>query len=235
MEHRKALMEFSKRRSEMEDGMKASATIANLKQAILDGDYESMPEITKEAVEAGVEPETIMKKAITDGIADLEKSLFGSDKVWLHPVFLLGMEGVRQSLEILEPYLSPKGEKALGRVVLGTPAGDTHDLGAKMVALALRAAGFEVIYLGRDVPLNRFVETCQETGADVLAISSYQTTGFACIEEILNKMDDSRLLGKTKVMIGGSVITQKFADKVNAGYAKHASDAVKLAHEYIRG
>jgi methylmalonyl-CoA mutase cobalamin-binding domain/chain len=144
------------------------------------------------------------------------------------------MEGARQSLEVLEPCLSPKGEEALGRVVLGTPAGDTHDLGAKMVALALRAAGFEVVYLGRDVPLDRFVETCRETDVDVLAVSSYQTTGFACIKEIVRKMDETRLREKTKVMIGGSVITQKFADKMNVGYARHASDAVKLAHEYVR-
>jgi methylmalonyl-CoA mutase cobalamin-binding domain/chain len=219
----------------MGDGMEASATITNLKQAILNGDYESASAVTKEALEAGIEAETIMKKAITEGIAELEKGLFGGDKVWLHPVFLLGMEGVRQSLEVLEPYFSPKGEVALGRVVLGTSAGDTHDLGAKMVALALRAAGFEVVYLGRDVPLNRFVDACRETDVDVLAISSYQTTGFVCIEEILRMMDAAHLREKTKVMIGGSVITERFAEKMNVGYARNASDAVKLAHEYIRG
>jgi len=211
MKHRKTSVEFSERRSEMGDDMEANVAITNLKKAILDGDYESAPEMTKEA------------------------QLFGDDKVWLHPVFLLGMEGLRQSLEVLEPYLGPKGEEALGRVVLGTPAGDTHDLGAKMVALALRAAGFEVVYLGRDVPLIRFVDRCRETDVDVLAISSYQTTGFACIEEIMRMMDAAHLREKTKVMIGGCVITEKFADKMNVGYGKLASDAVKLAHEYIRG
>jgi methylmalonyl-CoA mutase cobalamin-binding domain/chain len=199
----------------------------------LDADYDAAPAITKEALEAGVDPEDLMKEGLSNGISELEKKLFGEYKVWVHPVFLMAMEGVRMSLAVLEPHMKPKEEKALGTVVLGTPAGDTHDLGAKMVALALNAAGFKVNYLGRDVPLTRFIHQVQETNANILGISSYQTSGFRKIEEILIMLEKAKLQDKVNVMLGGTVITEKFAEHLNVDYGRHASDAVKLAHQYI--
>jgi methylmalonyl-CoA mutase cobalamin-binding domain/chain len=120
-------------------------------------------------------------------------------------------------------------------VVLGTPAGDTHDLGAKMVAMALTAAGFKVDYLGHDVALTHFVHKVQETDADILAISSYQTSGFKKIEEILELLETAKLNDKVKVILGGSVITEKFANQLNVGYGRGAADAVKLAKSYVGG
>jgi methylmalonyl-CoA mutase cobalamin-binding domain/chain len=209
------------------------SAVIRLKKAILDADYDATPMITKEALEAGVDPEILMKESLSQGIRELEKKLFGDYKVWVHPVFLMAMEGVRLSLEILEPHMKPKEEKALGTVVLGTPAGDTHDLGAKMVALALTASGFKVNYLGRDVPLTRFIHQVQETNATILGISSYQTSGFRKIEEILSLLETAKIQNKVNVMLGGTVITEKFADQLNVDYGRHASDAVKLAHQYI--
>ncbi len=207
--------------------------VDRLKNAILDADYDAARVITKDALEAGVDPEALMKEGLSNGIRELEKKLFGEYKVWVHPVFLMAMEGVRMSLEILEPHMKPKEDKALGTVVLGTPAGDTHDLGAKMVALALKAAGFKVDYLGRDVPLTRFIHQVQETNANILGISSYQTSGFRKIEEILVLLETAKLQDKVNVMLGGTVITEKFAGQLNVDYGRHASDAVRLAHQYI--
>jgi methanogenic corrinoid protein MtbC1 len=102
-----------------------------------------------------------------------------------------------------------------------------------MVALALTAAGFRVNYLGRDVPLTRFVHQVQETNATILGISSYQTSGFRKIEEILGLLETAKLQNKVNVMLGGTVITEKFAEHLNVDYGRRASDAVKLAHQYI--
>ena len=143
------------------------------------------------------------------------------------------MEAVRRCLEVLQPQL--KHREPLGTVVLGTPQGDVHDVGGKMVAIALTAAGFEVVYLGRDVPVSLFVHKAREADAEILAISCYQTTGFDRIKKILNLLTAARMRDSIKVMVGGTVITEKFADEYGLLYAKNASDAVKLAKKCIGG
>jgi methylmalonyl-CoA mutase cobalamin-binding domain/chain len=218
----------------MNIGSSKKEIVGRLKNAIMDADFDSTPKITREALEAGVEPDVLMEKAIGEAIRDLEEKFFGSHKVTMHPVFFMSMESARRSLEILEPWF--KNEKnSLGTVVLGVPAGDVHDLGAKILAIALTAAGFKVVYLGRDVPSSLFVHKLMETGARILMISSYQTTGFRRIEEILELLSEAKMRDTVKVMVGGSVITEKFADKHNLGYARTASGGVKLAYKYIGG
>jgi methylmalonyl-CoA mutase cobalamin-binding domain/chain len=206
--------------------------INKLKTAVLEADYESAPKVTKQALEMGISPDALMD-ALGKGISELEKKLYGDCKVWMHPDLFLAMEGVRQSMGILESAPQQK-EKKVGKVVLGTPEGDVHDFGGKMVNLALMAAGFEVSYLGRDVPVTRFIHEVQEMGADILAISCYQTSNFKKIEEILDLLGRAGLRDKVYVLIGGCVITEKYAEKMNVGYGKTASDAVKLAQDYIR-
>jgi methylmalonyl-CoA mutase cobalamin-binding domain/chain len=206
--------------------------INNLKTAVLEADYDSAPKITKQALDMGISPDALMD-ALGRGIFALEKKLYGDCKVWMHPDLFLAMEGVRQSMVILESVPQQKGEK-VGTVVLGTPEGDVHDFGGKMVNLALMAAGFEVSYLGRDVPVTRFIHEVQAKGADILAISCYQTSNFKKIEEILDLLSRAGLRDKVYVLLGGCVITEKYAEKMNVGYGKTASDAVKLAQGYIR-
>lgn len=213
--------------------MSQNNDIAMLKKAVLEAGYDAAPKITQKALDSGTAPEVLMKEGLSEGIRELEKKLFGDHKVWVHPVFLMAMEGVRLSLRILEPQMKPKEDQILGSVVLGTPAGDTHDLGAKMVALALNAAGFKVNYLGRDVPLTRFVDQVQEDNASILGISSYQTSGFRKIEEIVGLLDKAKLMDKLNIMLGGTVITEKFAGQLDVDYGRNASEAVKLAHQYV--
>jgi len=209
--------------------------VEKLKNAIVEADYDSAPKIMEEALRAGVKPRELMEKAISAGIEVLEKKCFGDSRAWGHPMLYLGFEAARRSMLILEPHFKPPEEGILGTVVLGTPAGDVHDMGGKMVALALMAAGFRVIYLGRDVPSSLFVHKIKESGAQILAISVYQTNGIERITEILNLLSQAGIRDKVKVMAGGCAITEKFTNKVGIGYAKTASGAVSLAKEYIGG
>jgi len=209
--------------------------VNTLKVAIIDGDFDSAPKITEDALKAGAKPEVLMGKAISEGINELEEKLFGGYKAWGHPILFFAVEAARRSLELLEPHFKPRGEQILGTVVLGTPTGDVHDMGGKMVALTLMAAGFKVIYLGRDVPSSLFIHKVRESGAKILAISSYQTTGFDRIREILDLLSAAGIRDKVKVMVGGSSITEKFADKFALGYGRYASEAVKLAKKYVGG
>ncbi len=207
--------------------------IKELKNAIFEAKFDMTRRITEEALKKGILPKLLMEKSIYEGIRDLEKELFKGYKVWGHPTFFLSIEAARRSLEIIEPYLDPQDEEVLGTVVLGVPAGDTHDMGAKMLALTLMSANFQVVYLGMDVPSSLFVNKAMENEAQILAISSYQPTGFARIMEILDLLAARGLRDKVKVMVGGCSITKKFADKYGLGYAEQASAAVMLAKEYV--
>jgi trimethylamine corrinoid protein len=214
-----------------------------LKKAIMAGEVDTATEVTQEALKAGVPAELLREKAVSQGIKELEEKLYGGTcivrggrctcKVWGHPVLFMGMEAARRSLEVMEPVLKP--HKPLGTVVMGTPQGDVHDLGGKIVAIALTAAGFRVVYLGRDVSTSFFVHKARETGADILAISCYQTTGFDRIKKILDLLMATGIRDSIKVMVGGTVITEKFADEFGLLYARTASDAVKLAKKCIGG
>jgi len=222
---------------------KENEIIDKLKNAILEAEVDAAPEITQKAIKVGIQAELLREKAVSEGIKGLEEKLYGGTcivrggrctcKVWGHPVLFMGMEAARRSLEVMEPVLKP--HKPLGTVVMGTPQGDVHDLGGKMVAIALTAAGFRVVYLGRDVPPSFFVHKARETGADILAISCYQTTGFSRIKKILDLLTATGIRDSIKVMVGGTVITEKFADEFGLLYARTASDAVKLAKKCIGG
>jgi methanogenic corrinoid protein MtbC1 len=210
---------------------KETEIIDNLKKLILEGDVDKAPEVTRKALNAGITAERLREKGISQGIAELEERLYGNLKVWGNPYLFMGMEAARRSFRVLKPRLKPC--KPLGTVVLGTPQGDVHDVGGKMVAIALTAAGFEVVYLGRDVPLTLFIHKVQERGAGILAISSYQTSGFTRIEKILELLEVANLRDRVKVMVGGTTMSGRFARKYGLLYANTASGAVRLAKECI--
>jgi methylmalonyl-CoA mutase cobalamin-binding domain/chain len=222
---------------------KEKEIIDKLKNTILEAEVDAAPEITQKALKVGIQAELLREKAVSEGIKELEEKLYGGTcmvtgdrctcKVWGHPILFMGMEAARRSLEVMEPILKP--HNPLGTVVMGTPQGDVHDLGGKMVAIALTAAGFRVVYLGRDVPPTFFVHKARETGANILAISCYQTTGFDRIKKILGLLTATGIRDSIKVMVGGTVITEKFANEFGLLYARTASDAVKLAKKCIGG
>ena len=210
-----------------------NSIIEKLKHAILIGDYHASPTITQEGVDAGVDLESLLQEGIVGAIKEIETNIFGNDKVYHHPDLLLGMESVRRSMVVLEPLIKERN-RYLATVVIGVPAGDTHDFGTKYVALALTAAGFNVIYLGRDVPTIRFVQKVIEKNASILMISCYQTTGFNKIKEIMRFLHESKINERVKVIIGGTAVTEKMARLLNLAYGRTASEAVALALEFTK-
>ncbi|MCK4750218.1 MAG: cobalamin-dependent protein [Bacteroidales bacterium] len=207
--------------------------IEKLKLAIKEADFDAAPVITQEALDAGVDPAQILQEGVCQALMEIEHDFFGDTKPTMHPTHLMGVEGARRSIAVLEPLMDNNDGKS-GTIVIGVPSGDTHDFGTKTVALSLIAAGFKVEYLGRDVAPLRFVQKAQESNADLIGISCYQTTGFKKVEEIIDLLSQAKLQDKIKVMVGGSVITQKYADKLNIEYAKNAAGAVELAKSMVR-
>ena len=205
--------------------------VERLKNIILSANLDNVATTTKEALDNGIETSVIMRDAISAALNELQENQYHDYKVWYTPELFLAYEAARQCLDILKPYI--KSNETVGTIVLGTPEGDTHDVGAKWLAISLICAGFKVIYLGRDVSPSLFVNKAIETNAQIIGVSCHQTTGFKKIEEIIDLLVETGLSNKIMLMAGGSVITEKYAKNLKISYTKSAPSAVKLALEHV--
>ncbi|KKL65684.1 hypothetical protein LCGC14_2152510, partial [marine sediment metagenome] len=135
---------------------------------------------------------------------------------------------MKAGLEVLRPHLSEGRNEPTGTVVLGTVKGDLHDIGKNLVGMMLEGAGFKVVDLGVDVQVEKIIEAAEKENADVIGLSALLTTTMLALEPSI-KMVKEKISG-IKVMVGGSPLTQEFADKVGAdGFAPDALRAINLA------
>jgi methylmalonyl-CoA mutase cobalamin-binding domain/chain len=142
----------------------------------------------------------------------------------------------RVTNEVLEPLLKTGSEKRkfLGRIVIGTVAGDIHDIGKTIVATMLFSAGFEVLDLGKDVPVEEFVNKAKKTNADIVAMSALLTTTLPIQREVIEALKKSGLRNKVKVLVGGAPATAKWAEEIGAdGYAADPIEAIKVAKNLL--
>jgi methanogenic corrinoid protein MtbC1 len=139
-------------------------------------------------------------------------------------------------MALLEPELSLRQEtpEVIGTVVIGTVHGDIHEIGKTLVGTLLSVNGFQVHDLGVDVPKERFVEKVQETGADILGLSALLTTTMIGQREVIETLAEAGIRDQVKVLVGGSPVTQKWADSIGAdGYAEDALRAVDVARKVM--
>ncbi|MCI9138947.1 MAG: dihydropteroate synthase [Lachnospiraceae bacterium] len=203
-----------------------------LRESVLRGSRNKIEAQTKEAVEKGVLPEHILNEALLPAINEVG-DLFEKGKYFL-PQLIASAEAMKISIEYIEPMLRKDNAKEkMPVVVIATVEGDIHDIGKNLVALMLKNYGFQVIDLGKDVPKEEIIKAAKEHGASIIALSALMTT---TMQEMRHVITYAREQGvDAKVMIGGAVITQEYADEIGAdGYSKDAADAVKLAKEIVK-
>jgi 5-methyltetrahydrofolate--homocysteine methyltransferase len=197
-----------------------------LKEAIMDGDCDTAVELTKAALAGRIEPEKILKQGLIAAM-DTIGNRFSRSEIYI-PEMLIAARAMKAAMEILEPVLVKAGVKPIGKFVIGTVAGDLHDIGKNLVAMMMKGAGFEVIDLGVDVPISRFIEQSKASNANIIGMSSLLTTTMPAIEETVKAVKKAGI--KSKVMVGGAPVTQDFASKIGAdGYAPDAAAAVLVA------
>ena len=137
-------------------------------------------------------------------------------------------------LRFCAPTWKKKDISSGHKIVIGVIEGDTHDIGKNLVKTMLQTEGFEVIDLGRDVPVNEFVNTAVKENAEIIAMSTLMTTTMPNMRRVIEKLENENMRSKFKIMIGGGPISQNFADKIKAdGYSKDAVEAVKLAKRLV--
>ena len=198
---------------------------------VVEMEDEDVVDICNEYLEAGYDA----YDGIMDGlVAGMNKAseLYDEEEYFVTDV-LLCSDALYAGLEVLRPHL--KGTDAQGeqkKVVIGVVEGDTHDIGKNLVKIMLETAGFDMYDLGRDVPLDAFIEKAKEVDADIIAMSTLMTTTMGGMGTVIKKLEEAGIRDTVKVMIGGGPISRKFADEIGAeGYSRNAVEAVKLAKQ----
>jgi methanogenic corrinoid protein MtbC1 len=153
------------------------------------------------------------------------------------PELVYSGELLKQITELVKPHLVQSGDtKRLGKVVIGTVAGDIHDIGLNIVEFMLNVNGFEVYNLGIDVPVEKFVEKMKETKAPVLGLSGFLTLAFDSMKDTVEALEAAGLRDETKIMIGGGQMDNEIVKYAKAdAYGKDAMAAVFLAKKWIGG
>ena len=203
-------------------------------QAVIDGDDEEAAALALRAVDQKVDPLEAINKGFTAGM-DVVGELYSSGECFL-PDLILGGEAMKAALAVLEPALKASGQsrQVSGIVVLGTVKGDIHEIGKSLVGSMLSASGFQVYDLGIDVDANEFVIRAREYNADIVALSALLTTTMLHQRDVIEHLAEAGFRERVKVMVGGSPVTQGWADQIGAdGFAEDAAGAVVVAKKLM--
>lgn len=212
-------------------GGKSASPSEKVREDVLKGNKKRITEDTKQALDSDLAPGRILNEILLPAINEVG-DLFDKGKYFL-PQLIASAEAMKIAIEYLEPLLQElSGRKEMPTVVIATVEGDIHDIGKNLVALMLKNHGFQVIDLGKDVPKEKIIEAAKESHASIIALSALMTTTMQEMRKVIAYAKEQGV--DAKVIIGGAVITQDYADEIGAdGYSKDAADAVKLAKRIL--
>ena len=206
--------------------------LAAITEAVRDGNTYDIEELIQSRLDAGDDPFDLLR-AMMEGLEQCGRK-FEAGEYFL-PELIMASDAFTSGMKVLEPHLgeaSPMGQE--GRVLLGTVAGDVHDIGKNLVGFLLKSAGFEVIDMGTDVSTAAFIEAVKKYEPDVLGLSALLTTTMLGMEDVIKAMDAEGLRERTKVIIGGGPVSARFAEQIRAdAYASDAAEGVRKVRELV--
>ncbi len=212
--------------------MDESTLLKEMEEAVVRGDGETARDLAGKALEGGMDANRILDDGFIRGIERVGR--LWEDGEYFLPELVRGAEAMKAALSVITPAIRASGEdrKRLGKVVIGTIEGDIHDIGKTLVAAMLTAYGFEVLDLGADVPVTRFVETAVEAGADLVCMSALLTTTMVGQKKVIDLLKEQG--ASAKVIVGGAPVSQVWADQIGAdGYGESAVAAVEVAKRLV--
>ncbi|HCE78682.1 MAG: corrinoid protein [Lachnospiraceae bacterium] len=187
----------------------------------------------QEALDAGCDPNEILQKGMIDAMGVVGEK-FKNNEIFV-PEMLVAAKAMKMGVEVLKPHLASGATGALGKVIIATVAGDLHDIGKNLVAMMIESAGFTVIDLGVDVPIDKIIEAVNENpDVKIVALSALLTTTMPSLRDTVAALNGAPFRKNIKVMVGGAPITQEFADEIGAdGYSEDAASAAVLAKKLV--
>jgi len=210
-------------REELLDGLYA---------AVLSGDIDRAVAVTQEGLGGEVEPTVLLYDAMIPALEEIGRR-FETGEVFL-PEMLIAANAMQGAMTILRPLIVAAGVETVGKFVMGTVAGDIHDVGKNLCNVMLEGAGFEVIDLGINVPAETFVDAIRELEPDVVGMSAFLTTTALEFARNIELIEEAGLRDRVKILIGGAPVDQAQVDTVGAdGIAPDASSAVRVTRSVI--
>ncbi len=204
-------------------------------QSVIDSDEELAEQLAKQALEEGMDPLEVINKGYVVGIKQVG-DMFECGELFL-PELIQSAEAVKKATEILnEAIAGGEEKKAKGKVLIATVEGDIHDIGKAIVVSLLVANGFDVVDMGRDVPVADIIAKAEEFGAQVIGTSALLTTTMVRQQELEKALVEKGLKGKFKTVVGGAPVTVRWAEKIGAdAYAENAGEGVNKIMQLLEG
>ena len=215
-----------------EDNMADKQSIlSELENGVKGLQQEVAVEAAKKAVAAGVSPVEAIENGLAKGIREVGEKFARKEMFVIELIYAASI--MEEAIKILEPELKKSKEKrhVMAQVVLGTVAGDIHDIGKNLVRIMLEAGGFEVHDIGKDAPTDNFVAKAKEVDAGIVGASSLMTTTVDVQKEIVDALRSAGV--KAPVMVGGAAVSEEWAAEIGATYASDAGSAVEIAKSLL--
>jgi 5-methyltetrahydrofolate--homocysteine methyltransferase len=206
--------------------------IEELYEAILTGNRDAAAELTRQALEGSVDPQSLIDDAMIPAMDEVGRRF--EEAEYFVPELLLSARAMKSALSLISPLLSETGASRKGCVVIGTVKGDLHDIGKNLVSAMLEGAGFDVVDLGSDVPPEKFVAAVQEKSANLVGLSTLLTVTMPAMKSTIEALEAAGLRDRVKVMVGGAPLSSEYTEAIKAdAYADNATAAVRVAHELM--
>lgn len=201
-------------------------------KATQDGKNKEIGKCVQDAIDAGCDPTAILNDGMIEAMAVVGEN-FKKEIIFV-PQMLAAARAMKAGVEVLKPYLATGEAGSAGKIILGTVAGDLHDIGKNLVGMMFESAGFEVLDLGVDVPIQTFIDTVNEhKDATIVALSALLTTTMPSLRDTVAALLEQPFRPRIKIMVGGAPITQEFADEIGAdAYTEDAASAAEQAKKY---
>jgi 5-methyltetrahydrofolate--homocysteine methyltransferase len=206
-----------------------------ISKAVTEGEDIQTGDLVKAALDAGLPPLEILQQGVVAGITKAGE-MWKANQYFL-PDVILSADAFKVGMEFLEPALkNTQAGQSRGKYVIGVVEGDMHDLGKSLVIALLTSAGFEVIDLGIDVPIAKFVEAVRIHKPVIVGMGAYMTTTMLLMKDIITELKNQGLRKEVKVMVGGVPTSQEFCDEIGAdAWGRDALDAMQTALKITGG
>jgi len=213
----------------MADEAVKKAIISELENSVKNLQEEEAAEAAKKALAAGVDPVEAIEEGLAKGIREVGEKFARKEMFVVELIYAAEIMGA--AIKVLEPELKKAASKrnVIAQVVLGTVAGDIHDIGKNLVKIMLEAGGFEVHDIGKDAANEAFVEKAKEVGAGIVGASSLMTTTVGMQKELIDALRGAGV--KAPMMVGGAAVSEEWAAEIGATYSSDAGTAVETAKQ----
>lgn len=209
-----------------------SNLLKQMQSDLYNGDVYAVEAAVRKAIDDGMPPKEILDEGLIAGM-DVVGRDFKAGDLFI-PEVLLSARVMHAGLEILRPLLAETGVPAQGKIVIGTVAGDLHDIGKNLVSMMFQGAGFEVLDLGTDVPPENFIEAVRTENPDIVGMSALLTTTMPSMKTTIEALIQAGLRDQVNVLIGGAPVTTEYAVDIGAdSFAPDAAAAVDAARKLL--